>query len=204
MVGNGRGRGRRKSKVRGQETTRPHTVSTHTCEPQLIQSKKKRKRKTGTHTFICRYVQTGSRKYMPYTRSHSTTGWHGLKRNTEKQRIGRGKPQTQGKQWGLMNPTSTISGYRSAVGETAVPYFLTDRLSWKIPTNHKFTSSFWVLWTQFPASTIVILHVIWFEFDAVLSIKPGKNKAFHRFDTCQYFSPRRKSCPPGKLRELHQ
>lgn len=56
---------RRKKKVKsregGQETTRPHTVSTHVCEPQLIMHhlKEKKHNNPGTHTFIwIQYRQT--------------------------------------------------------------------------------------------------------------------------------------------------
>lgn len=41
----------------------------------------------------------------------------------------------------------------------------------------------------FPVPTIVILPVIWFEFDSVLSIKSGPCDAVPCFDTCHYFSP---------------
>lgn len=135
-------------------------------------------------TFI--WIRAG--RHAVHSLSHSTIGWHGLKRKTEQQRIGRETAESRGKQWGLMNYASTISGYRSAVGETAVPYFLADRPSWKIPHEPQVHQFIWVLRARFPVSTMVILHVIWFEFDSVLSIKSGAHtRLFYYFDTCHYF-----------------
>lgn len=83
VVGNGRGNivrwtrgGRRKSRVGGQETTRPHTVSTHICEPQLILHQwKKNKNNSVEHTHSYGYVQTGRREHILYTLSRTLDHW---------------------------------------------------------------------------------------------------------------------------------
>lgn len=51
-----------------------------------------------------------------------------------------------------MNRASTIGGYWSAVGETAEPYFLSDRPNWKIP--HALQVHQFILGTQSLVSNV--------------------------------------------------
>lgn len=111
---------RRKKKVksRGQETTRPHTVSTHICEPQLILHQQKKNNNPGTHTFI--WIRSDRQTHTV----HSIIGRQGLKRKAEQQRTGRGKPQTRGGEtMGSGELSLERRDYRSAVGETASTLF---------------------------------------------------------------------------------
>lgn len=124
--------GRRKIKSRGAGNHKaPHCLNAHmwtTVDPALA------KKNPGTHTFIWIRADRQTRAHAIHSLSHSTTGWHGLKRKTEQQRIGRGRPQTQGGNNGVSwtePPPSVATG--AAVGETAVPHFLMERPSWKIP-----------------------------------------------------------------------
>lgn len=174
---------RRKKKIKSRGAGNhkaPHCLNAHMWTT-VHQRRKKKTQNTHIHMDTCRQSHT------VHSLSHSTIGWHGLKRKTEQQRTGRGRPQTRrGKQWGLMNWASTIGGYRSAVGETAVPYFLTDRPSWKIPHRPQVHQFILVLWSEVSSANDSNSSC---DFDSVLSIKSGRRKTYCCFYTRVLFSP---------------